>query len=133
MECGLSPILNPFTGTLQLIGTIQGSGSVVAPSSILAKNIATVVPASSKTTVVTLTAVTDKFITAIYGSGMENGKWYLTIDAADQIVRRAGPERDKIWEFPSPLKIPAGSVLDIKVEHFVTGETPDFECTILGY
>ena len=105
----------------------------MTPSTVLAKNIANAVPASTKTTVVTLSAVADKFITAIYGSGMENGKWFLVINSADQIVRRAGPERDKIFEFPSPLKIVAGSVLDIKVEHFVTGETPDFECTILGY
>jgi hypothetical protein len=124
---------NPITNRLDLVGTSGGGGDTVTPSTVLAKNIATAVPVNVKTTVVTLSAVADKYITAIYGSGMENGKWFLVINSADQIVRRAGPERDKIFEFPSPLKITAGSVLDIKVEHFVTGETPDFECTILGY
>jgi hypothetical protein len=130
---GQSFAWNPITNRLDLVGTSGGGGDVVTPSTVLAKNIAASVPASTKTTVVTYSAVVDRYVTAIYGSGMENGKWFLVINSADQIVRRAGPERDKIFEFPSPLKITAGSVLDIKVEHFVTGETPDFECTILGY
>ena len=37
------------------------------------------------------------------------------------------------FDFVTPYKVPAGTAVDIKVEHFVTGETPDFECAIIGY
>ena len=106
----------------------------MTPSTVLAKNIATSVPATTKTTVVTLAAaVTDRFITAIYCSGMEYAKWYLVRNSADEIIQRTGPDRDQPFNFASPWKIPAGDVVDVKVEHFVTGQTPDFEATIMGY
>jgi hypothetical protein len=126
---------NPLTGRLDLVGDGSGgSGDVVMPSTILAKAIAPSVAASVKTTVVTLAAaVTDRYITAIFCSGMEYAKWFLVRNSADEIIQRTGPDRDQPFQFASPWKIPAGDVIDVKVEHFVTGETPDFEASIMGY
>jgi len=125
---------NPISNRLDLVGSSGGSGEVVTPSTVLAKNIAPSVPASTKTTVVTLAAgATDKFITAIFCSGMEYAKWFLVRNSADEIIQRTGPDRDQPFNFGSPWKIPAGDVVDVKVEHFVTGETPDFEVSIMGY
>jgi hypothetical protein len=106
---------------------------VVSPATVLAKAIASSVPSSTKTTVVTLTASVDTYITAIIGSGMEYGKWFIVIDSVDQAIRRGGSDRDVIWEFTNPLKVSSGSIIDVKVEHFVTGQNPDFEASILGY
>ena len=119
---------------MDLIGVAGGGGDVPPPpSTILAKAIATVVPASTKTTVVTLSAAVDTFVTAIYCSGHEYGKWYLVRNTLDQIIQRGGPDRDQPFTFPNPWKLSAGDVLDVKVEHFVTGQTPDFEATVMGY
>jgi hypothetical protein len=133
MGCTLEPILNPFTGQLQLINGTNGGGPFVRPIVVLAKAKATAVPVSTKTTVVTLTASTITYITNVICSGMEYGKWYLVIDSADEAIRRGGPARDVVWDFVNPLTLNAASVLDVKVEHFVTGQTPDFESTIMGY
>lgn len=114
-------------------GSTPGTGETLKNSTVLAKAIATSVESSSKTTVLTISASADTYITSIICSGMEYGKWYVTVDSADQMIRRGGPARDVIWEFVNPYKVASGSVLDIKVEHFVTGETPDFESTVLGY
>lgn len=125
---------NPITNRLDLVGTTGGGTDVATPSTVLVKNIAASVPASAKTTVVTLTAaLVDRYITAIFCSGMEYAKWFLVRNSADEIVQRTGPDRDQPFNFTSPWKIPAGDVVDVKVEHFVTGETPDFEVSIMGY
>lgn len=130
-------VYNPLTGKLDMVeGSCSGGsgGDAVTPSTVLAKNIAASVAASTKTTVVTLpSAVTDRFITAIYCSGMEYAKWFLMINSADEIIQRTGPDRDQPFVFSSPWKIVAGAVVDVKVEHFVTGQTPDFEASIMGY
>lgn len=59
----------------------------------------------------------------------------MFIAGTARIVKRIGAGQvngDIIFE--TPLKVAAGAVsVDIKVEHFVTGQTPDFEATILGY
>ena len=106
---------------------------MVSPASILAKAVASSVPSGVKTTVVTYSAGADTFITELIGSGMEYGKWYVVIDSVDQAIRRGGSDRDVVWTFVNPLKVLSGSVIDLKVEHFVTGQTPDFEGTIMGY
>lgn len=126
---------NPLTSRLDLVGTGSGGGGdTVTPATIIAKNIATTVAASAKTTVVTLPAVgVDRFITAIYCSGQEYAKWYLVRNSNDEIIQRTGPDRDQPFQFTSPWKIPAGDVVDVKVEHFVGGQTPDFEASIMGY
>lgn len=127
---------NPLTSRLDLVGTSSGGngGDEVTPSTVLAKNVASAVAVSTKTTVVTLPAdAADRFITAIYCSGMEYAKWFLVRNSADEIVQRTGPDRDQPFNFTSPWKIPAGDVIDVKVEHFITGQTPDFEASIMGY
>jgi len=114
-------------------GSSPGAGEALKNSVVLGKAIASTVSANSKTTVLTISAVVDTYITSIICSGMEYGKWFLTVDTVDQMIRRGGPGRDVIWEFVNPFKVSSGSVFDLKVEHFVTGETPDFEGTVLGY
>ncbi len=114
-------------------GATPATGVAIKNSTVLGKAIATSVAATVKTTVLTISAVADTYITEVVCSGMEYGKWFLTVDSVDQMIRRGGSNRDVIWEFVNPLKVSSGSVLDVKVQHFVTGETPDFESTVLGY
>ena len=114
-------------------GSSPGTGETLKDVTVLAKAIASTVPASTKTTVLTISAAADTYITSIICSGMEYGKWFLTLNSGDEMIRRGGPDRDVIWQFTNPYKVASGSVFDVKVEHFVTGQTPDFESTVLGY
>ena len=91
------------------------------------------VSASTLTTVATYSAITDKKITQVMCSGMEYGKFQLFINSILKMTRRGGPNRNVDFNFNVPLSLPAASVIDIKVTHFVPGETPDFEATILGF
>ena len=91
------------------------------------------VPASTLTTVATYSAIADKKITQVLCSGMEYGKFQLFINSILKMTRRGGPNRNVDFNFNVPLSLPAASVIDIKVTHFVPGETPDFEATILGF
>lgn len=126
---------NVLTGRMDLVGTSSGGGGDVPPppATVLAKNIATLVPSATYTTVVTFTAAADTYITAIYASGSFNAKWELVKNTVVEIVQRSSPERNQPFQFANPWKILAGDVIDVKVEHAYTGETPDFEATIMGY
>jgi len=132
MTCNYTPILNPFTGRLQLIGQISSSGTMVTPAEVLAKSSASNVPADTRTTVVTITASVDTYVTKIVGSGEDHAQWILVVDTVDQNFKNSD-DYGREWNFTNPWKIQAGSVLDLKVEHPIDGEQLDFAGTIWGY
>jgi hypothetical protein len=121
------------------VGAIAGQVNIVslANNTNLANATATAVPVSTETTVVSYstTALKATWITQIFCSGQENSKWRFFEGGTAKIVQRIGAGQvNMCYDFVTPYKIPAGPVtIDVKVEHFVTGETPDFECSIIGY
>ncbi len=132
-HCQEQLIFNPFTGTLQFINAAVSS-DVAHAADVLAKGTAAAVAATSKTTIVTLVAsLKVQFITKIVLSGHDYAKFFLTVDSVDESIKRSGPDRTLEWDFTNPFSIAIGSVVDIKVEHFATGETPTFEATIWGF
>ena len=109
-----------------------GGGTVqITPAVVLGKASLPNVPATSKQTVLTITAAVETYVTKIAVSGHDYAKWYLTLDTVDQNIKRN--EYTGEWNFTNPWKLLAGQVLDIKVEHFLTAETLDFEGTIWGH
>ena len=104
---------------------------------ILAFGTATTVAVSTETTVVSYATAATKatWVTQIFCSGQENSKWRVFEGATPKIVQRIGAGQvNVLFDFVTPFKVAAGPVtIDVKVEHFFTGETPDFECTIMGY
>jgi len=134
MACNYKAILNPFTSRLQLVATsvqVQ-SGESLTPAEVLAKASVADVPADTRTTVVTINAAVDTFITKIVGSGEDHAQWVLVVDTVDQNFKNSD-DYGREWNFTHPWKIPAGSILDLKVEHPMTGEQLDFAGTIWGY
>ena len=121
------------------VGAIAGQVNAVnqANNVVLSSSVATAVAASTETTVTSYTTAAAKatWITQIHCSGQENSKWRVFEGGTAKIVQRIGAGQVNMrYDFHTPWKIPAGAVaIDVKVEHFVTGETPDFECTIMGY
>jgi hypothetical protein len=91
---------------------------------------------STKTTIVTQSFVAGTFenLVMISCSGEDYAKFYLVINTVDVDVRRTGPDRNLQFDFTgAPLKLAIGDVVEIKVEHFFTGDLLDFDATIYGY
>jgi len=118
-----------------IAGTIDSTNT--ANNVILAFGTVAAVAASTETTIVSYATGAAKatWITQIFCSGQENSKWRLFEATVAKIVLRIGAGQvNTEFNFTTPYKVSAGPVtIDIKAEHFITGETPTFEATILGY
>lgn len=118
-------------------GSVRITGSVpipVTPQKVtpLAGNSITAVPNNVLSTIVTYTAPSNQSISSITVSGSAYGKYQLFYNTTLIETRRGGPDRTLVFEFNSPLTINSGDILDVKVTHFDTTSTADFESTIYG-
>jgi hypothetical protein len=94
------------------------------------------VPASTLTTIVTQGFVSGTFenLTMVSVSGEDYAKFYIVINTVTVDVRRSGPDRNLTFNYTgAPYKLNSGDVVDVKVEHFVSGSLIDFDATIYGY
>ena len=90
------------------------------------------VPTNTLTTIATVPSNGLKYITKIICSGMENAKWDIYIDNVRNITKRT-ISRTVDFDFSTPLRLAATSVLDVKATHHGPDSTADFEATVLGY
>jgi hypothetical protein len=120
------------TGSVSL-SRLSGFGSGASAGKGFIYAIATSVSANVETTILTHTATATENVVRLSMTGMENAKYRIYIDTVLAETLRSGPSRNVEMNFIHPLALGTGQVLDIKVEHFVTGETPDFEATIWGF
>ena len=126
---------NKSTTDAEVTGDVNATIEGVSLISFVTGGTATLVPATTKTTILTATySASFNNIALISVSGQDYAKYYLTVNAADIDIRRSGPARNLEFDFKSnPLGLSSGDVVDIKVEHFFTGDLLDFEATIYGY
>jgi hypothetical protein len=118
-----APSADPWPVTFSTTTSVT-SGSVSA------------IAVSTKTTIATKSFVLAAFenLVKVSVSGEGYAKFYLTLNTVDIDIRRTGPDRNLVFDFSgSPLSLTIGDVIDIKVEHFDTGSTLDFDATIYGY
>ena len=97
---------------------------------------AAAVPASTLTTIVTQSYVLGTFenLTLVSVSGEDYAKYYIVINTVTVDVRRSGPDRNLTFDYTgAPYKLNPGDVVDVKVEHFVSGSLIDFDATVYGY
>jgi hypothetical protein len=97
---------------------------------------ATNVAATTKTTLITQAYIAGTFenLTQVSVSGEDYAKFFITLNAVDIDIRRTGPDRNLDFNYTgAPYKLVAGDVVDIKVEHYNTGDLVDFDATIYGY
>ena len=119
-------------GAASIVGDI--SALITSNTTVVANNTATSVPANIETTIVSYsTGATATYITTILCSGQQYGKFRYFENVTPKIVLRGGSDRNVIFTINTPLKVPAGTTISVKVTHFNTGDLPDFECSILGY
>ena len=119
----------------QIVGNVDATIDGVSLSTSKATGTATSVPANVKTTILTQSfSATFNNISIISVSGQDYAKYFLTINSVDIDIRRSGPDRNLTFDYTSnPLALYSGDIVDIKVEHYVTGNLLDFEATIYGY
>lgn len=117
------------SGVVRVAGTVQTSGLSVTP---VAGNAITNVPDNVLSTIVTYTAPADKRIAVISTSGTLYAKFELFLNTVLIETRRGGPDRTVVFEFANPLQLSSGDILDVKVIHFDTAHTADFESTVYG-
>lgn len=100
-------------------------------SSVIIVGQQTLVGVNTLTTVATLTANGYDHITKISCSGDESAKWQLFINTVLVDTKRGGLNVEFL--FSNPLFLSPTTVLDVKMTHYVTGETPTFDATIYGF
>ena len=91
---------------------------------------------STKTTIVSQAYVAGTFenLTIVSTSGEDYAKFFITIGGVDVDIRRSGPDRNITFDYTgAPFQISPGQTVDVKVEHFNTGDLVDFDATIYGY
>ena len=94
---------------------------------------ATSVPSNTLTTVLTLTANGTNMITTISFSGEDYAKFGFYVNSTLKETMRTGPQRNGRFYFVHPYTLESGDVVDVKVTHYFTGETLDFESTLYGF
>lgn len=98
----------------------------------LAGNSITGVVNNVLSTIVTYTAPSDKKVSQVVVSGTVYAKYQLFFNTVLMETRRGGPDRTLVFEFNNPLRMLTGDILDVKVIHFDTTNTADFESTVYG-
>ena len=84
------------------------------------------------TTITTVPANGIKYITKIICSGEENAKWDIFINSVRKMTKRT-TDRTVDFDFSTPLKLAASSVLDVKVTHHGPDSTATFSASVNGY
>lgn len=106
--------------------------TVLNSVSVLATGTALAVGSITLTTIVTRTAPAAETVSQISCSGQNYAKFTLVLNTVIIDTKRNGPGRNVDFIFFQPLALISSDILDVKVEHFQTGEINDFEATVYG-
>lgn len=117
------------SGAVSITPTTVGTGAGASP---LATGAITGIPATVLTTIVTYTATTARQISRISCSGNVYGKFQVFKNTILIDTIRSGPERSEQLLFTAPINLVTTDIVDVKVTHYQTGVSGDFESTIYG-
>lgn len=124
------PVSQSGTWTVVISGgTITAVPLFVSP---LASGSITGIPTNTLSTIVTYTAAVATHLSRISVSGNIYAKYQLFLNTVLIETKRSGPERSLDFFFDCPLTLSPTSILDVKVMHYQTSETGDFESTVYG-
>lgn len=112
----------------------MAASDATAPNSVSALSGGAIsgIPPTTLSTIATFTAAIATRITRIGCSGTCYAKFQLFLNTVAIETKRSGPERSIDFIFERPLSMAIGDILDVKVTHFVTAGSEDFESTIYG-
>ena len=102
------------------------------PVTVKAFSPITGVPNSIETTVLTYTSLGDETVSDIIISGTSYARFNIYLNTVLSFVIRSGPSRQANLSIQRPLQLATGDIVDVKVVHYNTDTTDDFEATLLG-
>ena len=102
------------------------------PVDILKFSAITGVADNVETTVASYTTLGEETIGDIVTSGTSYARYNIYVNTILQFVIRSGPSRQANLVLNRPLQLSIGDIVDVKVIHYNTDATDDFETTILG-
>ena len=102
------------------------------PVTVKAVSQITGVANSIETTILTYTSLGDETISDIFVSGTSYARFNIYLNTVLSFVLRSGPSRQANFSIQRPLQLSTGDVVDVKVIHYYTDATDDFEATLLG-
>lgn len=110
-------------------------GEGLLPTSTIEKHSKIVtVAANSQTTIVTYTATANMWITGCIMTGEIPAEFTLMVNSINKGVGRTShQDRTGKIMLPQAIKISSGDIVTVKVIHFETGDTSDYDATIYGY
>ena len=104
-------------------------------TSVLETDTEDLVIANSQATIITYTVgVAPLYLDGFTATGNVDADFTLHINTAEKLCYRTS-EQDRTAKvfFPTPQKVAAGSIIDIKVIHFYTAWTASFKATLIGH
>lgn len=88
------------------------------------------VAAATLTTVLSFSPSVDARIDAVGGTGEADGEWSVFINTVE-VLRRRGTGSDLNFDVEMfSFKLLSTDTIDIKIQHFRTGKTPDFQAEV---
>ena len=106
--------------------------SVFSPVDVKVFSAITGVADGIETTLATHTVLGDETFSDILFGGSDYARFNVYINTVLQFVVRTGPDRYASLSLQRPLQLAITDVIDVKVIHYNTAATAEFECTILG-
>ena len=128
------PVPTYIEGRVASLADVSGSitiDQILTNNTVLYQGEETLVP-QTETTIVTSPANGVKFITKIICTGVVNARWDVYVNSVLAMTKRT-TDRTVDFDFSTPWKIAASSVVDVKATHHGPDTTADFVATIMGY
>jgi hypothetical protein len=125
-------------GTLIVGGvTIQSATvNIIPTTSILSSKSVTTIPHSSTTALVDYTNTTGGLVLfdGFVAGGTVDAKFSMFINGTNTMALRSSEQsRNVMFFLPTPLRIENNGSVTIKVEHYNSSNTADFDNTIFGH
>jgi hypothetical protein len=128
------PVPTYIEGRVASLADVSGSitiDQILTNNTVLYQGEELLVP-QTETTIVTSPANGVKFITKIICTGVVNARWDVYVNSVLAMTKRT-TDRTVDFDFSTPWKIAASSVVDVKATHHGPDTTADFVATIMGY
>lgn len=129
------PVPTYIEGRVASLADVSGTvtiDTILVNNTVLYTDEVTSVSQDTETTIVTAPSNGEKYITKIICTGVVNARWDVYIDSVLMMTKRT-TDRTVDFDFSTPLKIAAASVVDVKATHHGPDLTADFQACILGY
>jgi hypothetical protein len=128
------PVPTYIEGRVASLADVSGSitiDQILTNNTVLYQGEELLVP-QTETTIVTSPANGVKYITKIICTGVVNARWDVYVNSVLAMTKRT-TDRTVDFDFSTPWKIAASSVVDVKATHHGPDTTADFVATIMGY